>query len=562
MRRTRLLGAGSGFLSDPAPSPGLQADVLIVGAGVAGSLIAYALASGGAKVVVLESGPSVDRAQAVQAFRDAVAKVPESAYPDVPYAPRPSSLDANGYYVQDGPEPFTATYERRVGGTTWHWLGTALRLLPKDFTMRSAYGVGVDWPLSYDQLAPWYDRAERALGVAGDARADLGGAPRSGPYPMGPIAQSYLDKRVAAAVAPLGFRVAPTPQARNSQAGYDGRPACCGNASCIPVCPIGAKYDGAVHAAKAKAAGAQIVEQAIAYAVDVAPGGAVSGIAFKRPDGTSQRATAKLYVIAAHAIETPKLLLISRSAALPQGVANRSGQVGRNLADHPTMLSWALAKEPLYPYRGPLSTSGIEHLRDGPFRAFRSAFRVEIGNDGWSWPFGFPTASASVLIEQGSTGVALQKKLDAQMQREIRLASLNEQLPDPENRITPSWGEVDGLGIPRPRIAYRIDPYAAAGLAEARNVHQRIFDALGTTFVEHGQGYQSAGHIIGTVRMGVDPATSVADPDGRTHDHPNLYLAGSGLFPTTGTANPTLTIAALALRTAEVIGKRLGLKTS
>jgi choline dehydrogenase-like flavoprotein len=225
------------------------------------------------------------------------------------------------------------------------------------------------------------------------------------------------------------------------------------------------------------------------------------------------------------------------------------------LCDHPTQLSWALTKEPVYPYRGPLSTSGIENLRDGAFRASRSSFRIEIGNDGWSWPFGWPTQSSAVLVDAGLRGAPLQRALDERMQREIRFASLCEQIPDPNNRITPAWGEVDALGIPRPRIAYRVDEYAAAGLARARRVHDNMFDALGVTFRMHAEAFKSAGHIIGTYRMGSDPKSSVADADGRSHDHQNLFLAGSGLFPTTGTANPTLTIAAFALKTADALAR-------
>ncbi|MEO6990115.1 MAG: GMC family oxidoreductase [Candidatus Baltobacteraceae bacterium] len=534
----------------------LSADIVIVGAGVAGLLVAWQLAKAGAKVVVLESGPSVDRGKAVETFRAAVAKTPESAYPDVPYAPRPLTVNPNNYYVQDGPDPFKATYERRVGGTTWHWLGTALRLLPNDFRMKSAYGVGVDWPISYAELEPWYAKAEVALGVSGDGKANLGGAPRATPYPLPPIPPTYLDEQIRTAVAHLGYVVAPTPQARNSKA-YQNRPACCGNASCIPVCPIGAKYDAGVHAQLATAAGARIVEQAIVFALDLDARGDVSAVRFKHPDGTVHRAIGKVFVIAAHAIETPKLLLLSRSAARPAGVANSSGQVGRNLADHPTQLSWALAKRPLYPYRGPLSTSGIENLRDGSFRRQRSAFRVEIGNDGWSWPFGWPTDSAKVLIDRGLTGAELQAALSDRMAREFRVASLNEQLPDPDNRIVPAWEQLDAIGIPVPRISYRVDRYAQDGMTGARAVHDRIFDAVGVTFRAHADVFQSAGHIIGTYRMGSDRKTSVVDTNSRAHDHANLYLLGSGVFPTTGTANPTLTIAALALRAAVAVQQRL-----
>jgi len=541
----------------PTDAPAdLSGDVVIVGAGVAGLLVAWQLAKAGAKVVVLESGPSVDRGKAVETFRAAVAKTPESAYPDVPYAPRPLTVDPSNYYVQDGPDNFKATYERRVGGTTWHWLGTALRLLPNDFKMKSVYGVGVDWPISYADLAPWYDRAEAALGVSGDASANLGGAPRSSKYPLPAIPQTYLDTQVRSAVSHLGYVVAPTPQARNSKF-YENRPACCGNASCIPVCPIGAKYDATVHAQLATAAGAQIVEQAIAFFVEVNAAGTVAAVRFTRPDGTVHRATGKMFVLAAHAIETPKLLLLSRTAERPGGVANASGQVGRNLADHPTQLSWALAKRPLYPYRGPLATSGIENLRDGAFRKQRSAYRIEIGNDGWSWPFGWPTDSSKVLIDRGLTGTALQQALNDQMAREFRVASLTEQLPDDQNRIVPAWDQVDALGIPVPRISYRVDRYSQDGMSSARADHDRIFDAVGVTFRAHADVFQSAGHIIGTYRMGNDAKSAVVDANLRSHDHANLYLLGSGVFPTTGTANPTLTIATLALRAASAIQKQL-----
>ncbi|MFM8829323.1 MAG: GMC family oxidoreductase, partial [Actinomycetota bacterium] len=102
-------------------------------------------------------------------------------------------LDLSGYYVQDGHEEFKSTYERRVGGTTWHWLGTALRLVPNDFRMKSEYGIAVDWPITYDELEPWYARAENAIGVSGPSETDLLISPRSGPYPMPAIPSSYLD---------------------------------------------------------------------------------------------------------------------------------------------------------------------------------------------------------------------------------------------------------------------------------------------------------------------------------------------------------------------------------
>ena len=407
----------------------LEADVVIVGAGVAGSLVGYKLAQAGVKVLLLEAGPPVDRSAAVHTYRTALHKVPESAYPEVPYAPSPDTADLNAYYVQSGPDPFTSTYERRVGGTTWHWLGTALRLVPADFALRTRYGVGADWPLDYDTLEPWYFAAEQELGVAGDDSAQLG-VVRQHPYPQPPIPPTYSDKQIAAAVAGLGVRLESTPQARNSTF-YDQRPPCCGNASCIPVCPIGAKYDGAVHVRKAQAAGAQLVDQAVADFVEVDAQGRVTRIRVKHPDRSEQWASGRVFVLAAHAIETPKLLLLSRTAALPNGVANSSDQVGRNLMDHPTQLSLALARDPLYPYRSPLATSGIEQFRDGPFRAQRGAFRVEVGNDGWSWLGQDAVGITPGLLQQGLRGAALIAALNDQVARQFRLAWSCKTLPAP-----------------------------------------------------------------------------------------------------------------------------------
>ena len=253
---------------------------------------------------------------------------------------------------------------------------------------------------------------------------------------MAEIPQTYLDKAYSqgARRAPI-YEVRSTPQGRNSTA-RENRPACCGNASCIPVCPIQAKYDATVHVDRAVAAGAMLHEQTNAVFVEVGPDRKVSAIRFKRWDGSEGRATGKVFVLAAHAIETPRLLLNSKSETTPNGAANSSDQVGRNLMDHPTQLSWALANDAVYPYRGPLATSGIENLRDGDFRKTRGAFRIEIGNDGWSWPTGAPISTAQDLANQGLRGSGLDNALAYQSARHIRLASLVEQPPDPDNRVT------------------------------------------------------------------------------------------------------------------------------
>jgi choline dehydrogenase-like flavoprotein len=535
----------------------MDADVVIVGAGIAGALVAERLAKAGVRVTILEAGPRVERGAAVVAFYDALVKVPECAYPNTAYAPHPRSDNLDDYYVQAGPQKFSSTYLRQVGGTTWHWLGTCLRLVPDDFRLATRFGRGVDWPIGYDALEPWYGEAESEIGVAGDSADDLG-SPRSKPYPMPMIPMSYLDSQIAKGFADTPYELRATPQGRNSVV-RDNRPPCCGNNSCIPICPIQAKYDATVHIARAEAAGTRLIEQAVVNFIEVGADRRIAAVRYKRPDGSTARITANVFVLAAHAMEIPKLLLMSQGPNARAGVANGSDQVGRHLMDHPVQLSYALAGAPVWPYRGPLSTSGVENTRAGDWRAARPSFRIEVGNDGWSWPTGAPTTDAQQLAARGLRGAALQKALLDRTAREIRFGTLTEQLPDPANRIVPDFGKRDRLGIPRPRIAYRLDDYTLAGLAEARRIHEEAFVRMNATEIHHNPDsqFQGAGHVMGTARMGSDPKSAVVDADLRTFDHSNLFIEGSAVFPTSGAANPTLTIAALALRSVDPIRKAL-----
>ena len=303
-------------------------------------------------------------------------------------------------------------------------------------------------------------------------------------------------------------------------------------------------------------------------------------------------------MIAAHAIETPKLLLNSISPHSPNGVANSSGQVGKSLADHPVYLAWGLMPEgkPLFPFRGPLSTSGIEDMRDGPFRSERAAWRIEIGNEGWNWSANDPYTTVCDFIDgdnnggtnnggadhksEALSGVALVQKLNSVLTRQFRLAFLIEQVEkDPEHaqcRVESSKHFTDGLGLPRPEIAYELSDYTKEGFKQARLAATHIITKLmgateltdlkpklkpgsQTVFEYDGQNYAfyGAGHLMGTYRMGSDRNKSVVDKDQRSWDHPNLFLVGDGVFPSTGTANPTLTITALTFQAADVVASDL-----
>lgn len=540
-----------------------HAPVVVVGSGVAGALVAWALAARGVKVLILEAGQAgAERTALVGAYAAATIKSPRSPYADVQPGSPVVSPDNENDYLQDGTAKYKSTYLRRVGGTTWHMLGNMPRHVPADFRLKSRYGVGVDWPIGYDDLEPWYCDAEDALGVSGDhAQLDgMLGARRGRPFPMSRIWPSWGDLKVSRALQGLeidgvAIEAMCTPQARNSRP-YDGRPACAGNSSCVPICPIGAKYDATVHLKKAAAAGAELRSRAVVSRLRADPAsGRITGLDYidwSQAPFATRTLTADLVVLAANAIESPRLLLMS-------GVANASGQVGCNLMDHLQGQGAAILPEPVYPFRGPPTTVGIDAFRDGPRRESRAAFRMSIGNDGMGRTE-TPLDTLGKLVDQGRFGRDLRAALRDRVSRQFRISYSTEVLPSQANRLRLAT-ETDAFGLPRPKLTVSLDDYNRRAFAEARKIIAAIFDRLGaseTAFATDPDAYTGAGHIMGTCRMGVSPADSVVDADCRAHDHPNLHLVGASVFPTCGTANPTLTIAALALRAARAIGDGLG----
>lgn len=525
-------------------------DVLVIGAGVAGALVAHRLALAGKSVCVIEAGSTVDRTGAVGQWArgaprglDTPYRTPEGDQ----FAPFPGAID------KLGAEPFKSTWVRRVGGSTWHWQGSAPRLIPSDFKLASRYGRGVDWPIDYADLEPWYTRAEAELGVSGTHEdwQDHLGAHRSAPFPMPEIWPTWSDRQLASAINGMeldgiNVRVRSIPQARNSQP-YQGRPPCAGNSSCIPICPIGAKYDASLHVQLAIAAGAELHERTVATRVLVERG-RVTGVEVARwGDGEPARSIlrAKTYVLAAHTIETARLLLIS-------GVANHSGLVGRCVMDHPGGSVAGLSPEPWYPFRGPPVTSGIDDWRDGEYRREHSSWRLTFGNDGQG-RVRSTEVFALELLQEGLIGAQLRRRIEADGTRLFRISWSTEQLPDEANCIKPT-GKRDGLGLPIYGIDYRVGAYAMNAFPR---IHSNVVALFERAKVSEVRGdpkqWTGSGHVLGTCRMGKDPENSVVDRECRSHDLENLFIVGGAVFPTVGTANPTLTIAALALRAAHTL---------
>lgn len=527
-------------------------DVVIVGSGIAGALIAYELTKKNIKVTILEAGSMPDRSKAMKKYYETVNKIPECAYEIQPHAPFPTTIN-NTYYVNKGKEKFPSTYLRVAGGTTWHWLGTCLRLVPEDFTMKSSFNVGIDWPYHYDELETWYYKAEKELGVSGKNSDDLG-SPRKNNYPLPEIPFTVCDDFFVDKLKDTKYKINHNPQARNSKF-FDSRPACCGSASCIPCCPVQAKYDATIHLNKAIKQGAQLITNAVAYKIICDDQGNISAIEYKRPDKKIETIKGKTFIIAANAIETAKLLLISKSEKYKNGIANSSDQVGRNLADHPVALIYALAPKPIYPFRAPLSTAGIDDYRSGSFRKNHASFRIEFHNDGWNFPEGGFSPLIERLTNKGLYGKELKSEFNEIASRQVILSNLTEMLPNPENRIIPSAEKYDAIGIPHPEIYFSLDEYTKKSFSIGKEKCVNILKISDCSEIKTVEKWFGAGHIMGTYRMGNDPNSSVVNPDLRSHDHKNLFLVGAGVMPTTGSANPTLTIAALSLKCADHIIK-------
>jgi choline dehydrogenase-like flavoprotein len=523
----------------------MRAKVVVVGSGMAGAHLAYSLALKGIDVLMLEAGPRRSRAENLLTFYDNPVKWPHSPYPSMDYAPHPEDKTYDTFYVQAGPDRFIGAYLRLFGGTTWHWTGFADRLRPVDFRMRSTYGVAEDWPIDYDLLTHYYEEAEKRWGVAGDP-AFVWGAPRKTAYQMPPIPMSYMDRQVEKALAKLGFSAGPFSHARNSQL-FDDRPVCCGNNTCVPICPIGAKYDASVHAEKAERAGARVITEALVTFIELKDN-RVNRLKVRRPDGETFWVEGDIFALCCHAIENPRLLLNSAQEGAVDGVANASGNVGRYLLTQANQDCWGLTPEPVFPYRGPQQTGGLIEMRDGPFRSEYAAIGTSFMNSGWSGNSD-ATELAKSLIEKGVFGQALAKQINDLVSRHLRLNSSAEVLPDRENRI--ELADVkDSAGIPKPKITFRMDDYTKTGLKAGLDVNRRIFAAMGATDVDSNEPYLSNAIIGGTTRMGSDPKTSVVDRNLVSHDHANLYILGASSHVTTPVNAPSLTIAALAIRAA------------
>ncbi|TMV85938.1 GMC family oxidoreductase, partial [Thioclava sp. BHET1] len=394
------------------------------------------------------------------------------------------------------------------------------------------------------------------LGVSGHDGQDesgQGGAPfppRSAPYPMRGLKPSYMFTRLSEMLSTGGYNPILEPNGR-ATIPYAGRPPCAGNQNCNPVCPIGAKYDGSMHIDRAERAGARVLDKAVVYQIEADDDGQITAVHFKRPDGSDHRLTARYFVLAAYAVESPKLLLMSTSDRYPNGIANSSDQVGRNLMDNTGISMHVMAKEDLWPGQGPTQMLVVLNARDGAFRKDYASYKIKVRNT-------VPTSQiASDLISKGVMGSELDEQIRKISARSLNWAVDFEMLPMAENREVPSKTKKDALGLRVPSITYNVPDYWNAARDVAVGDLKKLAATIDADVLSFSLNHENREHIMGTTIMGSDPKNSVVDGDCRSHDHKNLFIVGTNVMPAIGCVNPTLTGAAVTLKAAATLVKEV-----
>lgn len=551
--------------STPVGNTGLtQFDAIVIGSGCGGAAATYVLCRNGKKVLVLEAGSNyfddLDNRQKQPTARfsnDEVKLVSRRFINPHPLA-EPRSFRSK---ASDGDRTFVGDVNilpKTVGGGGVHADLKTPRFIKTDFQLGTLLGNVpnanfADWPVDYDMLEPFYARAEAVLGVQGLDGADPTAAPRSTKYIMPPGAPMYMGLKVSDGCKKLGMSPFPYPAAVNSR-NYDGRPACidCGWCSGYG-CPTNAKGSPPVTALRRALLTGNCLLLPETRAVKLhtnASGTAITGVETIGPDGKRKTYTAENYVLAASPIEDVRLLYLSGAGA-PLG--NSSGQVGRNLMFHYQTVVVGVFKERLHGHRGRTVSHGFSEFRGVPGDPNKPLGGiVEIGS--YTGPISEADYVRQMLdaIPTGFDG-DMYKDMFRQGPFRDRLVGLTMQAEDAPQLtntvdLDPALRDIDGL--PVSRVTY--SPHAFE-LSASKFYAPKLLDVLGAsgakyTFVLPQPDISESAHVMGTLRMGNDPKTSVCDENGRFHDIGNLFNADGALFPTSSGYNPTLTLMAMAMR--------------
>jgi glucose dehydrogenase len=517
----------------------IEADVCIIGSGISAAMIAERLArTTNARIVVVEAGDEAPPLAARAAARDRFQR----------YGENPWGRDHLDGYEIDGP---LQSRSMMVGGLAMHWGGVTPRFSPEDFRHRSMFGVGTDWPISYEELDPFYQEAEELIGVAGEqGPPDLD--PRSKPFPMPALPLTYNLELLKKWAASAGIAAWSQPSAKNSVA-YRGRAQCCRNDTCTPVCPIGAKYspdftwNALRRANRVRLVTCTLVRRLV---LDAAGKSISHAVAVDR-DHPEQpvELRARTFVLAAGYVWSAHLLLLS-------GIANSSGLVGKYLTGHRNVQGFVELPLRLYPGMNEQhSLVSKQFMRTKPGSEFiRHDLRI------WESSSGKTARLANDKGELMLGDAILDDWRNRTRTGAARVRAYYDVIPDHSSELTLDSSKKNEWGDPLPKLSFKDAPESAALRGRTEDSIKTLFSDMaraggGRLVRTNVDNFQD--HPAGGCRMGSDPATSVVDAWGRSHDHENLFVAGAPTSVSGSCANATLTFCALSLRSAHEIEKSL-----
>jgi choline dehydrogenase-like flavoprotein len=506
--------------------------VVIIGSGAGGGTLAHELTHRGIQVVLLEAG----KRQSLATF----SQVPGEAFGQLTWL-EPRTQSGTWTVVQDYPTLPSWTC-KTLGGTTVHWTGATPRFRPWELRARSTYGnvAGtslIDWPVSYEELLRYYERAEQRMVTT--RRNGVPGLPASNNF-----------KVMYNGAKRIGYRQVHTGYMAINTRPADERALCIQQGFCVQGCKTGAKWSTLyTEIPRAEATGQLDLRiESRATRIEHGSDGRVTGVVYRDSQGNEQRQKARLVCVACNSVETPRLLLLSESAKYPQGLANSSDQVGRNYCHHVGGFVWGFFHQPVDSWRGTTLAGIIEdETVHEPKRGFVGGYHLElVALDLPTFPqvglpYGWGRDFASIIEDyRNMAGMFIN----------------GEDLPQATNRITLDPTVKDSMGLPVAHVHVDDHSNDIAMRTHAQHQGRKLYEAAGAKRVVHSR-QTPATHNMASARMSANPEQGVCNAHGQTHDIPNLFISDGSQFSTPGSANPTLTIVALALRQAEYIEQQM-----
>jgi choline dehydrogenase-like flavoprotein len=522
-------------------------DVLIIGSGASGAAVAWSLAETKMRILCLEQGDWVKPTDFPSNGRDWEAR----RYTDFDISPNRRARDTD-YPVNDDNSVMKVANFNGVGGGTIFYTAHFPRMHPSDFRVKSLDGVADDWPIDYWRLEPFFEENDRMMGVSGLA-GDPAYPPRNPPMP--PIPLGKTGTRYAKVMNSLGWHWWPS-DTTIATVDYEGRPACINVGHCTPGCAHGAKASTDItYWPQALRAGVALRTRCRVREITTNEDGMASGAIYYDAEGKEQFQPAEVVILACNGIGTPRLLLNSASGRFPNGLANSSGLVGKNLMLHPWPQVRGYVEDVVDGGRGPMTSIwSKEFYETDPARDFVRGYTMQFAR-GTGPANEAITSAAAGRLPWGEAHHAAYRTL---LNHRLQVGIACEDLPEEHNRVTLDPVLTDSNGIPAAKIDYTISENTRRMMEHGIARAEDILRAAGAKDLYTSRTIlNSPGHLLGTARMGLDPERSVVNEWGRSHDVRNLFIVDGSIWVTSGGVNPTSTIQALALYIADTIKQRL-----